>query len=486
MDSRTAIFRSLVRDFVKPAAIVVPPGSACGDLALGMAAAKASMALVSSADGQPVGIVTEQDLARRAAYQVASEEPVERIMSAPVETISGDDRLYVAIACMRRRQWRHMPFTGPDGRVLGVLDLHGALIAGLARTAILIDKLAHEDSLDGLAAVKAAQVEVALSLFDEGAATPEIQALLSDVNLDIHRRALRLCEHALEAEGKGGPPVPYAFIVMGSGGRGENFLYPDQDNAFVIADHPDADWPRHDAYFLALAERVTAALDRAGFPLCKGNVMATNRIWRLRLADWTAQIDTWVRRRRNEEALLADIFFDFRRAAGDDGLAEALRAHVGHALAQHPGFLTNMYRIEAKHDVSLGFLGRLSTRRAEGEEAARIDLKMGGTLPLVEGARLYALKAGLRETSTLARLAGLEAKGVLSSDEHDALQAAFHHVTRVLLREQLSAYAEGRPVGNRVDPTALSERERDLLVDSLKAIRALRDRMRDDFGGGVF
>ncbi len=485
MDSRTAIFRAVARDYAKPAAIVVTPGVAVAELARRMAEAGAAMALVIGAAGAPVGIVTEQDIVRRAAFRVAPETPVERVMSAPVETVSGEDRLYAAIARMRRRARRHMPVVDDAGHVLGVIDLHGALIAGLARTANLIDKLAHEDSLEGLAAVKAAQVEVALSLFEEGAAAPEIQALLTDINLDIHRRVLRLCEAALDADGKGRPPVPYALIVMGSGGRGENFLYPDQDNGFVIADHPDADWAGHDAYFLALAERMTVALDRAGFPLCKGHVMATNRIWRLRLADWTAQIDTWVRRRRGEEALLADIFFDFRRAAGEARLTDALREHVSAAVAAHPGFLTNMYRIEAEHDVALGFLGRLSAHRAEDEDAARVDLKMGGTLPLVEGARLYALKAGIAETSTLGRLAALRAADVLSAEEHDQLGAAFHHVTRVLLREQLSAFRDGRPVGNRVDPSLLSERERDLLIDSLKAVRAFRARMRDDFGGGV-
>ena len=485
MDSRTAIFCAVARDYAKPAAISVSPGTPVAELARRMAEGRASMALVVGATGAPLGIVTEQDIVRRVAFRVAPDTPVERVMSAPVESVSGDDRLYAAIARMRRRERRHMPVVDGAGRVLGVLDLHGALASGLARTADLIDKLAHEDSLEGLAAVKAAQVEVALSLFEEGAAAPEIQALLSDINLDIHRRVVRLCEAALDAEGRGRPPVPFALIVMGSGGRGENFLYPDQDNGFVIADHADSDWTRHDAYFLALAERMTEALDRAGFPLCKGHVMATNRIWRLRLADWKAQIDTWVRRRRGEEALLADIFFDFRRATGDADLARALRDHVGAAIAAHPGFLTNMYRIEAEHDVALGLFGRLSAHRSDGDEKARVDLKMGGTLPLVEGARLYALKAGIAETSTLGRLDALRAADVLPSDEHEGLVAAFHHVTRVLLREQLSAFRDGRPVGNRVDPHTLSDRERDLLVGSLKAIRALRARMRDDFGGGV-
>ena len=31
---------------------------------------------------------------------------------------------------------------------------------------------------------------------------------------------------------------------MGSGGRGESYLFPDQDNGFILADYPDAEHTR--------------------------------------------------------------------------------------------------------------------------------------------------------------------------------------------------------------------------------------------------
>ena len=47
----------------------------------------------------------------------------------------------------------------------------------------------------------------------------------------------------------------------------ENFLYPDQDNGFILADYPDADHNRIDAFFIALAARFTHDLDRGLPPL---------------------------------------------------------------------------------------------------------------------------------------------------------------------------------------------------------------------------
>ena len=37
----------------------------------------------------------------------------------------------------------------------------------------------------------------------------------------------------LEDEGFGKPPVPYAFILFGSGGRSEQTLWSDQDNGLI-------------------------------------------------------------------------------------------------------------------------------------------------------------------------------------------------------------------------------------------------------------
>ena len=118
----------------------------------------------------------------------------------------------------------------------------------------------------------------------------ELQALLTEINFELHRRALVLAINGLAADGWGEPPVPFALIVMGSAGRGECLLAPDQDNGFILADYDDEAHARIDAYFVPLAERFTHLLDDIGFPLCLGNVMATNPVWRKRISEWRKQI----------------------------------------------------------------------------------------------------------------------------------------------------------------------------------------------------
>ena len=123
----------------------------------------------------------------------------------------------------------------------------------------------------------------------------------------------------MAAEGWGEPPAAAATIVMGSGGRGENFLFPDQDNGFIVADYPDDEHGRFDAFFLELAERMCRDLNEIGIPYCNGYCMAVNPLWRKTLPQWIAQIGTWARKGSLVAVRLADIFFDFQPVWGEVG-----------------------------------------------------------------------------------------------------------------------------------------------------------------------
>ncbi|MGH8561676.1 MAG: putative nucleotidyltransferase substrate binding domain-containing protein, partial [Nevskiales bacterium] len=116
----------------------------------------------------------------------------------------------------------------------------------------------------------------------------------------------------------------------------------------------------------------------------------------------------------------------------------------------------------------------------------QMNLKHTGTLPLVEAVRLLALRDGIAETSTLGRMDALKAKGILSHDEHDYLVGALRHIARLLLRQQLKDYAAGKPVSNYVPPDSLTERERDILVEGFKAIRAVRKHLQSELTGELF
>jgi signal-transduction protein with cAMP-binding, CBS, and nucleotidyltransferase domain len=146
-----------------------------------------------------------------------------------------------------------------------------------------------------------------------------------------------------------------------------------------------------------------------------------------------------------------------------------------------------MHVQESPHlGVALGLFGRLREEKRDPKHKGEINLKYSGTLPLVQCIRLLALREGVEETSTLGRIDALHALGVLDKNQQDYLRGAFHHIAALLLRQQVADSRANMNVGYFVQVSDLSERERDMLVDSLKAIADLRKRVHGEFTGEIF
>ena len=486
MHSLTRIFSQLVQDYMRPARVLVGEATSVEEMIGRMAAAKATSALVTDGDGRLIGIVTEQDVTRRIAFRAGGADPVRGVMSAPVLSIRTQDYLYDAIARMRRYGWRHMPVIDEAGRPVGLIDLNNGLAVAAEPVLREVERISHEGSLDGLREIKAAQVELAENLFKDSVPAPEIQALITSINNDIHRRIIEAHLSAMAEKGWGEPPVPFTLLIMGSGGRGENYLFPDQDNGFILDDYPDSQHTEIDAFYIELAERMTRDLDAVGFPYCNGYVMATNPLWRKTRSQWRAQVGLWGRKRGTIAAQLADIFFDFRSGYGAAEMAEELRDLVTEMTRSSPAFLSALQRESQRAGVALGWFGRLATERHKEEHIGKVNLKHRGTLPLVSNLRLLSLRSGIKATSTRARLDGLYEQNILDKDEWDYLRGAFDHITAMLLRQQISDFKAGAKVGNYVPPDRLSERETDMLVDSLRAIEQFSERVHHEFTGEIF
>jgi signal-transduction protein with cAMP-binding, CBS, and nucleotidyltransferase domain len=479
MRSQTAIFNKLVGDFMRECPPTLPADSTCAEGVRRMIEAQRSSVMITDASGRLLGILTERDVARRIAFQIPPETPVSEVMTRRVLTIPASEYLYQAIGRMRRYNLRHLPVVNENRTVVGMINLHDALSVASEQMLQQIDLITHEGTLEGLRQAKMAQVELAADLLDDGLPASEIQALLTSINNDIYRRVVDLCIIALSAEGWGEPPVDFSVIVMGSGGRGENFISPDQDNGFIIEDYPDEEHHRIDGYFMELASRMVAMLDTIGLPLCGGYCMATNPMWRKTLSQWFRQLEGWGRKRNRVALQLSDIFFDFQPVWGRRrDLAYQLRNRVTTMLREDRAFLRAMYEEISDHNVGLGLFGGFITEKEDPDYQGQINLKHRALLPLVEAARLFSLREGVEQTGTLARLDALHERGILDANEREALKSAFVHIANLLLRQQIADFRSGRKITYFVDPDHLSKPVKEQLTTAMKAIDRLRDRVR--------
>lgn len=486
MNIRTQIFRRMASEAMNDVPLSVASGDTCRDVVEEMTARGASSALVLNANDEVLGIVTEQDVTQRIAYKAPPDSPIDLVMTAPVHAIRNDDYLYRAISIMRRLGVRHMPVVTREGRTVGLLDLYEAIAGTSSNLIEQIDRLTVESTPRELRRVKRFQMELVDELFAEGVPATEIQQLLTDINKDLYRRVVRWAISEMEQEGWGTPPVEFDVLIMGSGGRGEHFLHPDQDNGFIIDDYPDDEHTRIDGYFIELADRMTKTLGAIGFPLCRGNVMAINPLWRKTISQWKAQTSGWSRKRNFIAARLVGIFYDFRWTYGRRDLTRGLREHVTEGLGKSRGFQMELYQDEVDHGTALGWFSRFIVEKEESEHKGGINLKFNGLLPLVEAIRLMAMRHGIPETATLSRINRLREGDVLDRDENEYLQGAFRHITTLLLRQQVADYLAGRKVSNFVKPDDLSKRDRERLIESFRAIDNLRERLRAEFTASVF
>jgi signal-transduction protein with cAMP-binding, CBS, and nucleotidyltransferase domain len=318
---------------------------------------------------------------------------------------------------------------------------------------------------EDLAALKRAQPAQAAAMLRDGHTAAEVVAAINATNLDLHYQVLAevLARQATP------PPVPFALLAMGSLGRGESLLAPDQDNGFILEDYPDEAHGAVDAWFRPFAAELCAALAETGFVLCPGGVMAMNPLWRKTRSQWARQFELWAQRRSGAALLFADIFFDMRVVAGEAGWGQALSRHVVGVLEQHPALLAALAAQDSRFGVGLTFWGGFADD--EPGPGTRTDLKLHGLMPLVAAARLSALAAGVTESATPARLRGLAARGQLGAAEAARLEAAFATLLDCVLRQQLADHAAGLRPGNLVDTAALPAPRRQELRAALRAVR---------------
>jgi CBS domain-containing protein len=240
-------------------------------------------------------------------------------------------------------------------------------------------------------------------------------------------RAITFAQKAVAVQ-LGNPPVPYAFVLYGSGGRSEQTLWSDQDNGIIYGDSLNELAASHaHGYFRVLAERISGLLMQLGYPPCTGEVACTNDQWRNTWSGYSSMLHEWLKEPNWEHVRYLLITGDMRSVYGESSLVDRLMDELLGYVAQHPIMLQHMLHNTLHHKVSLGLFGQLIKERY-GEDSGGVDIKYGAYIPMVNGIRLLAIEAGIRQTSTEERILKLMDKGFikekLAQDWLEALSIA--------------------------------------------------------------
>jgi len=440
-----------------PALVEVAPETTVAEAARLMRQEGTSAVLVR---GETPGLLTDSDLRGRVLAEGRGPDTASgAVASRPVRTIGAEATLAEALVFMLEHHVHHAPIES-EGRIVGILT-DADLLRLQARSPLhllrAVERVCGAGDLARYATDVAAMVE---SLSWGGLEATRIGPIVSRLDDALASRLLRLAEAEL-----GEPPCAYAWVVHGSGGRLEQTLVTDQDNALAWAeDTADAS-----AYFARLATSVGQGLLAAGFAPCPGGFMATR--WAHPLGEWERIFRGFVDTPEPPALVVALNFLDFRAVDGRLGL-ESLDAVVRSA-SREPRFLAHLAR------ASIGLEPPLRAFRTIRHEEGGIDLKKGGIVPIVSLARLHAIEAGSLARPTLERLGAAAEKGTLSREGAATLGEAFRFLAGLRLREQLRSVREGRPLDDRVAVESLSPLERRHLKDVFVAIREMQQAVRE-------
>jgi len=275
---------------------------------------------------------------------------------------------------------------------------------------------------------------------------------------------------------------------MGSQGRREQTLCTDQDNAILFEDVPEEKFEATQKYFLKFGEYVCNLLNDCHYAFCQGNIMAKNPMWCQPLKKWQEMFSTWIGTMEAEDLLQSRIFFDFRPTVSAHGkterttrLIESLYTHLETELAQSTRFFFLMARNILQYDPPIGVFGNFIVETIDNETDV-LDIKSVMSM-IVDFARIYALKHGIRERNTHERLRLMRESGIINDQAYYELKIAYSYLMRIRLDKQAVAIDLGLKPENYIKPEYLTSIDQKILKEIFAQIKNFQVKLSYDFTG---
>ncbi|MCP3950821.1 MAG: cyclic nucleotide-binding domain-containing protein [Desulfobacterales bacterium] len=448
------------------------------DAAIQMSSNRCSSIFIEDHTGKVCGLITDNDLrAKVIATGVDTRNSVADIMSTPLATVPSGATVFEALMNMMQKGIKHLAVTDADEKVTGVITNQDLLQLQGQSPLILIREINEAQSMDAIIDKHAKLPRMIQGLINAGAKADNVTRLITTLSDAILKKVV-----AFTLAESDPPPVKFVFMILGSEGRKEQTLKTDQDNAIIFENVPPGKLDAIRAYFLELGEKICRRLDRAGYDFCEGGIMAQNPEWCLMLSEWQAKFKEWIHAPEPEALLRSSIFFDFRGGYGDMALIDELRDYLFGSLSGWPGFFRHLSENAIYFKPPIGFF-RNFVVESKGEHKDALDIKRA-MMPIVDLARIYALKNGVDETNTLERLQLLYHAKVLKWAEYHDLEQAYSFMLQMRFVRQITAIVdENRPPDNYIKPKKLSRIEQTMLKEIFKRVEKFQTKLEFDFVG---
>jgi CBS domain-containing protein len=420
---------------------------------------------------RPTGIFTLHDVLSRVTLPgLDLDRPLSDAMTPRPYAMPPHALAYEAALVMAKHGFRHILVAEHD-RLKGLVSEKDLFSLQRVSLRQIGGNIRNAENMETLKASAGDIRQLARNMLAQGVAAEQLTQIISTLNDLLTSRIIEL-----ELRGSPAVDVEFCWMALGSEGRFEQTLNTDQDNGIIFQAKSGQDAEAVRADLLPFARRVNLALAECGFPLCNGEVMASNPKWCLSLPEWKATFANWIDHGDPMALLYSTIFFDFRPLHGTEHLAGELRGWLREAARKNSRFLHQLAVNALRNRPPLGLVRDFVTG-----DGHTVDLKLNGVTPFVDAARIYSLANGGHQTNTVGRLRELADLKFLLAPDAEAFIEAFLFIQLLRLRLHHEQAEHDMPLTNKADPDSLNHLDRRILKEAFRQARKLQTKLELDY-----
>ncbi len=440
-----------------------------------MAQRETSLLVVVNKAQHPIGVLRDVELRKHVVTgNVKRESPVEVIYSPKIITASSRATIADISILQVKNFVNHIIITEngtPKSPVIGIYAEHDIIVQQANTPSSIMSQINNAETANDLKNIRnKADLLIQQYLIRE-VSISYISSIITEINDFLIFKSIFIAKKILSEENIIIPNTKFTWISLGSGGREEQILRTDQDNAIVFEDVAAEEYETTKAYFLRLATEVNRILKKSGFKYCPAEMMARNPKWCLSLSEWKAQFADWIDRPDSQALLYANVFFDFRPSYGEKALTEELAAFIFQKLKNDEGFIIQMAKVALYNPPPLSFFKNFMVEK-DGEHKDEFDIKVRAMRPLTDAARVLILS--LKQptiNNTFKRFEKLAELDPPNKDLYESAADAFE----ILMRTKASKGLNNDNSGRYFKPEELNKLERMMLKDCFTPIRDLQE-----------
>jgi len=387
------------------------------------------------------------------------------------ENIAQDTPVFEALKFMNSTQSDTLNVIDEQGKIIGIVGYYDIAMMYTGLPTGMLYEIENSENVGHVIRTLNRTPDLIREMTVQGASSDSLRETISK----MYSAAIKLFTK-ISIEEVGIPPVKFAFISVGSVGRQEMTMFSDQDNALIFEDTQDINKAKK--YFVRLADKVCSKLNKAGYPFCPGGIMAVNPKWCLPLSEWKNKFSDWIENATPDSILETNVFFDMRHEYGEEQLVQELQRFVQEIVGQNPQFFIHFAQNCLAYKEPLSLRGKI---KAESKDGAKTFNIKDNLLPIVNFARLYALKNNITEPGTIQRLHTLLEENILEPQEYHELVYVFNHLWHLGCYNQIASYSDLKKANHELDLVQLTNIERLNLKNALSEISTFQAKIREDF-----